>query len=299
MNRATCILMLLILAGGCSVRNYAMNAAGDALAQSGSAIGAHHDPELVRGAAPFSLKLMESVLAETPRHAGLLEAAARGFTQYAYTFVQQDAERAEADDVALAKAQRERARRLYHRARDYGLRALEARHPGFRAQFDHDPRGALMRLAREDSGALYWTTISWAAAIALSKESAEAVADLRRVDALVRRVRELDPDMDAGGLHTFLISYEMGRPGAANPEAQARQHLAHALRLSGGQKAGPYVAFAEGACVPAQNRREFVAMLEKALAIDPGARAEWRLENTIMQKRARWLLARADELFVE
>ena len=29
------------------------------------------------------------------------------------------------------------------------------------------------------------------------------------------------------------------------------------------------------------------------------ARPEWRLENLLMQRRARWLLARVDELFVE
>jgi len=52
-------------------------------------------------------------------------------------------------------------------------------------------------------------------------------------------------------------------------------------------------------CVAAQDRREFVAALERALAIDPAARPEWRLENRVLQRRARWLLTQADQLFLE
>ena len=38
------------------------------------------DPDLVRGAAPFPLKAMESLLAEQPENRELLTALARGFT---------------------------------------------------------------------------------------------------------------------------------------------------------------------------------------------------------------------------
>jgi predicted anti-sigma-YlaC factor YlaD len=287
------------LAGGCSVRGYALQRAGDVLAESGSGFGAEEDPELIRAAAPFSLKLMESILGEAPRHPGLLDAAARGFTQYAYAFVQQDAEFAEEHDVEAARAERRRARRLYIRARDYGLRALDTRHPGFGAEFGTRPAQALQRLSRADSASLYWTMAAWTAAISLSKDSAAAIAELPSVDLMVRRLREIDADLGDGALHTFLISYEMGRPGARDPEPQARLHLGHALRLSAGRKAAPFVAFAEGVCVPAGNRREFVAMLGRALAVDLDARPDWRLENTIMQRRAKWLLSQADRLFVE
>jgi hypothetical protein len=79
------VLALLVLAaGGCSVRQYTINQLGDALARSsGGTFASDDDPELVKAAAPFSLKLMESLLAENPRNAELLQAAASGFTAYA------------------------------------------------------------------------------------------------------------------------------------------------------------------------------------------------------------------------
>jgi hypothetical protein len=65
---------------GCSIKRVAVNQLGHALAAGGTTFSSDDDPELIRAAAPFSLKLMESLLAESPRHAQLLTATASGFT---------------------------------------------------------------------------------------------------------------------------------------------------------------------------------------------------------------------------
>src|SRR5262245_37116211 len=62
---------ILMCSSGCSVRKFAVKKIGDALASSGTTFAADDDPQLVREAVPFSLKLIESLLAETPRHQGL------------------------------------------------------------------------------------------------------------------------------------------------------------------------------------------------------------------------------------
>src|ERR1044071_3800103 len=129
------------LASGCSIRRMAVNRLGDALAGGGTTFASDDDPELVKAAVPFSLKLMESLLAENPRHKGLLFATASGFTQYAYAFVQQDADEMEDKDLAAATAMRARARKLYLRARDYGLRGLETWDGGIRGGGDRRRQG--------------------------------------------------------------------------------------------------------------------------------------------------------------
>ena len=48
-----------------------------------------------------------------------------------------------------------------------------------------------------------------------------------------------------------------------------------------------------------QRRAEFQSLLQKALAVDPDVRPEMRLVNLVAQRRARWLLSRTDELFLE
>src|SRR5512138_82551 len=109
-------LVSLLAGPGCSIKKFAVNKVGDALAGGGATFASDDDPELVKAAVPFSLKLMESLLAESPRHEGLLLAAASGFTQYSYAFVQEDADELEDKDFTAAEEMHGRARRLYLRA---------------------------------------------------------------------------------------------------------------------------------------------------------------------------------------
>jgi predicted anti-sigma-YlaC factor YlaD len=51
--------------------------------------------------------------------------------------------------------------------------------------------------------------------------------------------------------------------------------------------------------VGAQNKKEFQELLNKALEIDVDKAPAQRLANVIGQRRAKWLLSRTDELFVE
>jgi predicted anti-sigma-YlaC factor YlaD len=298
-SRVLLLSLALSCAGGCSIRRYAINKAADALAASGSTFASDDDPDLVKAAAPFSLKLMESLLAESPRHPGLLTAAASGFTQYAYAFVQEDADQAETTDLTTAEALRTRARRLYLRAKAYGLRGLEVKHPGFGAALLANPRPTARTIGKAEVPLLYWTAAAWASAISLSKDNPEIVGQIPAMEALIDRALELNESYADGAIHSFLISYEMSRPGAAgDPAVRARKHYDRAVELSHGTDASPYVALAEAVTIQTQNVKEFESLLNQALAINADARPENRLVNTVMQKRARWLLSRKSELFL-
>jgi len=290
---------LSAVATGCSVRRMAVNRLSDALAAGGTTFASDDDPELVKAAAPFSLKLMESLLDENPKHAGLLFATASGFTQYAYAFVQQAADELEENDLAAATEMRARARRLYIRARNYGLRGLEVNHRGFEKALRNDPKAAVRAGKVDDVRLLYWTAVSWGAAISVSKDNPDLIGELPIVEALIDRALELDESFDRGAIHSFLVSYEMSRPGAeGKPEERARRHFERAMELSGGQMAGPLVALAESVSVKQQDVTGFKELLGRALAINADAKPEWRLVNLVMQRRARWLLSRTDELFL-
>jgi predicted anti-sigma-YlaC factor YlaD len=289
----------LMLGTGCSLQRVAVNRVGDALAAGGTTFAADDDPELIKAAAPFSLKLMESLLDESPRHAGLLLAASSGFTQYAYAFVQQEADEREEQGLETAQALRKRAARLYLRGRNYALRGLEVAHPGITNALCADPRRAVQVLESRDVPQAYWCALSWFAAIAVSKDTPDLIADLPRAEALMDRALALDEGFEAGAIHAFLITYELSRQGAAgNAVARARIHYERAIALSGGQLAGPFVSWAEAVCVQQQDRAGFQEQLGRALAINADERPAARLANLVMQRRARWLLGRMDELFL-
>ncbi|GAC1620696.1 MAG: hypothetical protein PVS2B2_18610 [Candidatus Acidiferrum sp.] len=293
-------MVFALFLGGCSVRKFAINKLGDSLAESGTTFASDNDPEFVGQAIPFSLKLIEGLLAESPKHRGLLFAAASGFTEYSYVYVQQPSDEFESDDIEKSDMLRSRARNLYLRARDYGLRGLDAKHRGFPIALRENPRWAVRAAKPADVPLLYWTAVAWGAAISLSKDHPEIVAEQPNVEALVDRAYELNPGYDHGVIDQFLISYESARQGAKGDFAErCKVHFDRAVQLTDGQLASPYISFAETVSVQKQNRSEFEQLLKQALAVDPDARPEWRLSNLILQKRARWLLSREDSLFLE
>lgn len=291
--------VVLLSTTGCSVKKFAINKLGDSLANSGTTFASDNDPEFVGQAIPFSLKLIEGLLAESPKHRGLLFAAASGFTQYSYAYVQQPSDEVETEDLPKSSTLRARARNLYLRARDYGLRGLETKHSGFEQALGKEPKSAVRVAKKVDVPLLYWTAVSWGAAISFSKDQPELVAEQPQVEALIDRAYELDPDYDHGVIEQFLISYESARQGAHGDfTARCKTHFDRAVALTDGQLASPFVAYAETVTIQKQDQAEFESLLKRALAVNPDGRPEWRLSNLIMQRRARWLLSRESELFL-
>jgi hypothetical protein len=242
---------------------------------------------------------MESLLAEMPKHQPLLLASSSGFTQYAYAFVQQDADFLEENDLGAATALRSRARRMYLRALDYGFRGLEVDVPNLRTQLRKDPQAAVNKLRKTHVPLLYWTANAWGAAISISKDDPELAADQNLVEALMRRALALDEAWERGSIHDFFISYEGGRASVGGSLTKAREHFERAMQFSQGTRVAPLVSYAETVSVSAQNKKEFQSLLEEALAFDANKAPETRVANLISQQRAQWLLGRIAELFVD
>ena len=275
------------------------NGIGNAISNGPDVFGSDNDPELVRDALPFGLKTMESLLLTVPKHRGLLLTACKGFTEYAAAFVQMEADRIEPGDYAAANEMRERALRLYLRGRDYGLRGLALRSRGIGAQLQLDPKVAAARIGIKDVPMLYWTAAAWGSAIALGKDRAELLADLPAVRALIERGLVLDETYDAGAMHEAMIILEALPPAMGGSPDRARAHFERAIALSKSARASPYVTMAQSVSVLTQNRGEFDRLLHQALAVDPDRDPTQRLATLVLQRRARMLLQREDDLFLD
>ena len=78
---------------------------------------------------------------------------------------------------------------------------------------------------------------STGAACSASKNDPDTVADLPKVEALIDRAAVLDEKFEHGAIHSFLIQYEMARPGLspAEREKRAKEHFDRAVELGGGK----------------------------------------------------------------
>ena len=281
---------------GCSVNRLVADAVGETLSDDSDTFASDDDPALIREAIPFGLKTLESLLASSPSHQGLLLSTAKGFTTYAY-LLQDEADRLEEHDLSRARLLRARIKRLYLRGRDYAFRGLELTHPQFESRLRNDQASVLAKTTGEDVPFLYWAGVSWGGALSAGSDDLALVSETPLFGALVRRVADVNERYEAGAAHEFLISYEASRPGGS--AARAREHFRRALALTDTPRASLFVALAEGLSIKEQNLDEFNELLARALAVDPNREPKQRLMTVVAQRRARWLLTRIPELFLD
>jgi len=287
------------LLASCSIKQMAVNSVADTLGADGTSVFASDDdPELVGEALPFALKSMEAILQATPRHRKLLIATCAGFVQYGHAFVLQPAETLENENLQAARKTRERAKRLFLRARQYGIRALDLDHPGFSEAIFTHPVAAVEGMQKKDVAALYWTGVAWGSAISAAKSDMSLIGDLPTVTAIMEKALQLNPGWHNGAIHEFFIVYDSARSeaGGGGP-ARVEYHFDRAMALNQGRSISPLILLAQSACIKQQNRQRFESLLKQSLAFDVNRYPDNRLANIMAQRKARYLLDNVDSFF--
>jgi predicted anti-sigma-YlaC factor YlaD len=300
MRRFLLACACLTVFSGC-IKKIALGAvAGSLSSQDSGGFAREDDPELVRDSLPVIIELMQQIHDSLPSHHQLTVALARALTSYAAGFLAPEAERLEDKDVESAKPIRRRAKKLFMRAREFGLTALDEAAPGLkRALLDgkrDEAKNLLARIKKADMPALYWTGAAWGEAVSMAKDDMALVGELPMVVMLMQRALELDESWDEGSIHEFFITWDASQ-GAGKDKA--KEHFKRAVELSHGKKMGDFVTYAEAIDVDGQDKKDFTNQLDKVIAFDVDSDPDHRLVNVLAQRRAKWLLSRIDDLFVQ
>lgn len=286
-------MTLLVLAvaslSGCSVRQHFLRQVADEISQQSVE---EEDIGLAQEASAFYLKMSESLLRAVPGHLELAQSVTSGLTQYAYAFLSSEADRIESQNLHEAQTLRERAARMFERAKKQGWSALTLRHPDLLNRLNASGADEIRLLQQDEVGLAYWTAAAWGGQISLSKDSPDVVADLPLVVYLATQAWQVNPAYGDGALASLMGTLELARPGGSHNRALA--YWDQAIQVSQGQSAGPWVAKAEGWAVAQQDRPAFEALLNRALEVSQGKRD---LSSQIMRARAKWLLSQADDIF--
>ena len=284
---------------GCSLRAMAVNAVLPTLVNPEVYLS-EEDPEVVRAALPFLLKTIESILDADPLNQDALLFANTGFLLYANAFLQADAALAEWDDYSRARELNDRARRMYLRARDYGLRNVELDHPGIGARLRTDPEGAVSVFGAADVEQLYYLGGAWMLAVSLGLDRPSLVADLPAARALLDRALALDESYSRGALHSAFITLESVGETMGGSYERAREHFARAVELVRRPRCRPLRrAGQRGLGRRGEPRRSSASSSRPPSPSIPDAETSNRLLNLVAQRRARSLLDHIDDLFFE
>src|SRR4029434_5879041 len=117
LGQACVCAAVLALSTGCSLKTMAVKSVANTLSDTGDVFTRDDDPELIREATPFALKLYESLLESVPTHVPLLVSTCGSFTQYGYAVLEAEAASLDAARRAEATTLRERALKHYLRGR--------------------------------------------------------------------------------------------------------------------------------------------------------------------------------------
>jgi len=284
--RTLLIFLVLTIPAACiSNKQMTVRSAATLLEDVAKSSYKQSDLRVIREGMPAYLMLIDGMVEAVPDNARLLITAAQAYASFASAFI-------ENEDQDFARA-------LYKKAKKYALRSLELR--GLKdpvsIPFEKFEAG-LNSLGQDDVPYMFWTGTCWGSWIRLNLGSMAAVAELPRVEALMKRVLVLDEQFYYGGPHLFMGIWFASRPKIAGGDlAKAQLHFKKALAFSEDQFLMTHVYYADQYARKAFDRDLFVATLEKVLDTPADSISELTLLNTVAQERAKKMLEQVDEYF--
>ncbi len=280
-----CLLVLVVFLPGCfSTQQLVTEKASSVFREVALSASRQSDVVLVRSGLPSYLMLVDGMIQSYPDNRELLLAGAQAYAAYG---------------SVLEEDEQARAAHLYERAKQYAVQSLSL-HPLFKG-FPGGPldvfQKSLEQTAKGDVPTLFWVGNIWGTWIA-STDSAEAMADLPWVEALIDRVVQLDPAYYYGSACLFKAILLSARPEQYGGNLQkADEEFKKAMDYGQGKFFMTYVYYAQYYARNTLNRELFVSSLKRVLDTPANIEPDVTLANTLAQQKARTLLAQVDDFF--
>ena len=292
----------LLVCSGCGFKKIATKTSAQIFYDATPAIDSESDVDLARDSSLGFLKMLEGFYLQNPKDPQVLILLARSYAGFAYGFTENDILAAKGKDQAAYAKASERAKLFYTRARKYALELLSLNKSFASAQEKSldDFEEALQTFTSRDIERLFWAAFAWGNYLNFNKDSVEAVAELPRIEALVKRVLELDDDYYFGGPHLLMGAFYGSRPKllGGDPE-RSKEHFDKAIAVTGGKYLMAPVAKAQYYAVQVQDRALYDRLLNEVLAADAAALPEQRLSNELAKIRAQILLSNPSLYFAQ
>jgi hypothetical protein len=276
------ILISVLLLSGCSF--FISSATVDMTENLSQAILNNNDLATVEAGGPAYLLMVDSLLYRNPDNASLLRGASDIYTAYTTVFVKD----------------KSRAKKLTEKALSYALRGICVRRSktcGFREVDFQEFKNTLLSLDIKDVPDLFTLGSAWAAWIQMHREDWNAVAEISRVEAIMKRVIDLDEFYQDGGAHLYLgIMATFLPPALGGKPDVGRNHFERALEISKDKNLMVKVLYAQHYARLIFDQKLHDRLLNEVLEAEtdvPG----YTLSNTLALERARELIKSGKDYF--
>jgi hypothetical protein len=274
--------ILLAVVSGCSA--IMTSATSDMMAHLSKTIMNCDDLKLVETGAPAYLLMIDSLISKDPDNEHTLATAALLYAAYADVFVKNP----------------RRAKKMSAKALEYAKKSvcLSKRDACGLQDMTFDAFGnALNTLEKKDVHALFALGQAWGGWILAHQDEPDAIADLSRIETIMKRVIDLDKTFKQGAPHLYLGMLSSFLPPAlgGRPE-EGKTYFEEAIRLSSGKNLSAKMAYAQFYARNIFDRDLHDRLLEEVISADPYVDGH-TLINVWAQQQAQQLLEEADDFF--
>jgi len=218
--------------------------------------------------------------------------------EYGFGIIMEQANRLIDEDYSLAMAKYEQANKIFSEARDSGISIISKKYPNLKKWLNKE---ASIDFNADDISDIYWLAASIGGCISSSRGNPFELINLPNVGRLLRTGIDINPGWENGSFYSAMISFTTTRSDLN--EVMLRDSVDYyfdkAVLYSDGKDAGPYLTYAESIHKPFQERKNFVDKLNYVINMENKPNNEFELTNLLAKSRAKWLLARTDEYFLE
>ena len=277
---------MLFLAGCGPVKHARVEAAALTIQDVARAAAKQSDLRIIREGTPAYLMLLDGLIEDYPENKDLLIAGCQAYSSNASSFFSDD--------------ERDKTETLYCKAKLYGFRALSER-----ADFSKAVGGSLdefkallNQFNKKDVPGLFWTANAWASWVSAKQGAVDAMADLPMLEAVMKRILELDDAFYYGGPHLLMGVYLAAKPAILGGDlTKSKQHFDRAFTLGSGKILMSRVLFARYYARGVSDRVLFTATLQEVLAAKADEVPELTFVNTVAKEKARDLLEKTEAYF--
>ena len=218
--------------------------------------------------------------------------------EYGFGIIMEQASRLIDEDYSKAMAKYEQANKIFSEARDSGISIMSKKYPSFNKWLNKE---TTIDFSADDMNDIYWLAASIGGCISSSRGDPFELINLPNVGRLLRTGIDIYPEWANGSFYSAMMSFTTTRSDLN--ETMLRDsvdfYFNKAIFYSNGKDAGPYLTYAESIHKPFQERKSFVDKLNYVINMENKPSNEFELTNLLAKSRAKWLLARTDEYFLE
>ena len=286
MKNSIFIIVGIFLFQSCSMDRFVIRQTGALLDYGVLALYEETDLKLAEQAMASDIKLLEGMVKGDPENEHLLTLTAQALSGYALGFAEDE--------------EPERAKVLYLRAKDYGLRVLRLSDSFAEADTGSldDYTLAVKNLDKDYIEALFWTGFAWAGWINLSIDNPRAMIDLTKVQILMERVLEIDETFFHGATHLFFGSiWGLKPPMLGGDPEKAKEHFEKNLQITDGKFLLTYVYYALFYAAKVLDEDLYNSFVVKIEETPAEALPGYQLLNMIAKKKAKNLREFGKEWF--